>query len=90
MDMITLENAAAVGKADRAALAIPAVTEPGKPSLLNSILDNGHQNISGLCGLVCAIGAIWGPPELGPKFAATAVAFGAYFAGHSNGSKAAN
>ena len=63
-------------------------TEPRK-TLLEAFLENAHANVSGLCGLACGLGAVWtDDPHIAAKFAASAVCFGAYFAGHSKGTQA--
>lgn len=62
-------------------------TEPRK-TLAQAFLENWHQNASGLIALGCVMGGIWGPVDMQSKFAASAAAFGAYFAGHAKGKQA--
>ena len=68
----------------------PPPAEPAASTFAKIMACVTHTNMSGLAGLACALGAIWGPPEYQQKFAASAVAAGAYFAGHAKGSENAD
>jgi hypothetical protein len=47
------------------------ITSDAKPPWLTA---DGHINASAIVGIICALGVIWGPPELQSKFTATGIA----------------
>ena len=57
----------------------PVVTEKSTTTIISDtkppwLTADGHINASAIVGIICALGVIWGPPELQSKFTATGIA----------------